>query len=340
MAKTYLSNLVNPQVMADMISATLPSKIKFAPIAGIDTTLEGRAGNTITVPKYAYIGDAEDVAEGVAMGTTVLTATTTTATVKKAGKALELTDESVLSGYGDPLGEAVRQATMSIASKVDADLYYALCEATNVYSALSSAISYKKLVSANAKFDDENESTAKILFIAPAQEEKLLLDSDFIAADRIKADVAIDGYVGRIAGMNVVKSKKVVLVKYEKDNDSGTITIIANSESEDSTHKYVKTIQPNCVQALAVGDKVKTVATEHYENPIVVVDIADPNENPSADGFAVGTPAISVYMKRNVMVETDRDILAKTTVISADEHYTAVLSNDSKVVLAKFGKGA
>ena len=28
----------------------------------------------------------------------------------------------------------------------------------------------------------------------------------------------------------------------------------------------------------------------------------------------------------------------RTTVISGDEHYTAVLSNDSKVVLAKFGK--
>jgi hypothetical protein len=35
------------------------------------------------------------------------------------------------------------------------------------------------------------------------------------------------------------------------------------------------------------------------------------------------------------MVESDRDILKKTTVISADEHYVSVLSNPSKVVLAK-----
>lgn len=53
MPQTKLRNLVNPQVMADMISATLPKKIKFAPIANIDTTLVGRPGNTITVPKYA-----------------------------------------------------------------------------------------------------------------------------------------------------------------------------------------------------------------------------------------------------------------------------------------------
>ena len=329
MAQTKLNNLVNPQVMADMISATLPSKIKFSPIAGVDTTLEGRAGNTITVPKFGYVGSAVEVAEGVQMDTTQMSTTTTTATVKKVGKAVEITDEAALSGYGNPVGEAARQLTMSIADKVDYDLYYALAGATTVYSAVSAPISYSKLVSANAKFDDENESTSKILFIAPKQEEKLLKDSDFIAADRIKADVAIDGYVGRIAGMNVVKSKK--------DNTNGTITIVAKSESEDGTHKYLSTIQPNCASALVVGDKVKTAATNYYANPIVVVDVADPNEAPSADGFAVSQPAITVYMKRNVMVESDRDILAKTTVISADEHYAAVLSNDSKVVLAKFG---
>src|SRR5665648_678286 len=93
--KTVLSGLINPEIMAEMISAGLPAMIKFAPLANIDKTLVGQAGNTITVPKFAYIGDAEDVAEGIAMGTTVLTASSTPATVKKAGKAVEVTDESV-----------------------------------------------------------------------------------------------------------------------------------------------------------------------------------------------------------------------------------------------------
>ena len=50
---TKLENLINPQVMADMISAKLPQMIKVTPIARIDNTLVGRAGDTITIPKFA-----------------------------------------------------------------------------------------------------------------------------------------------------------------------------------------------------------------------------------------------------------------------------------------------
>ncbi len=48
-----LNNLIDPEVMARMVSARLPKKIKFSPIARIDTTLVGQPGSTITVPKYA-----------------------------------------------------------------------------------------------------------------------------------------------------------------------------------------------------------------------------------------------------------------------------------------------
>jgi hypothetical protein len=71
-------------------------------------------------------------------------------------------------------------------------------------------------------------------------------------------------------------------------------------------------------------------------NPIVILATEDPNESPDADNFATEDAAITIYMKRKVEVESDRDILAKTTVISADEHYGVALSNDSKVVIATF----
>lgn len=264
MAQTKLSNLVNPQVMADMISAQLPNKIKFAPLARIDDTLQGQPGNTITVPKYAYIGDAEDVAEGVAMGTTVLTASTTQATVKKAGKAVEITDESVYSGYGDPVGEANNQLLLSIAAKVDNDSVTALNTASLSHTA-ASIISYNNIVDAIDKFAEEDDE-AKILFIHPLQKSTLRKDPNFIAN---VPNAYMSGVIGEIAGCQVVASAKVSQV-------AGT--------------------------------------PGQYNNLIV---------KPGA---------LDIYLKRDVEVESDRDILAKTTVISADEHYTVVLSDASKVV--------
>lgn len=339
MAMTKLKDLVDPQVMADMVSAKLPKKIKFTPIARIDSTLEGRPGSTITVPKYAYIGDAEDVAEGVAMGTTVLTASTTEAKVKKAGKAVELTDESVLSGYGDPVGTAINQLTMSIAAKVDNDGYDALCGTSLTYDGTATEINYRGVVSANAKFEDESDaSLTKIIFIHPNQEATLLNDDDFKSNDKYPLNVIMSGTIGSIAGAQVVKSKKVKLIKYELDDSTGTVTIVANETKEDATNIHLDTAISQVFDktGIKVGSKLKAVAVPYYACPIVIVSTEDPNEVADADGVSEEEAALTIYMKRDVEIESDRDILTKTTVISADEHYTAVLSNESKVVLAKF----
>jgi N4-gp56 family major capsid protein len=291
MATTKLSNLINPEVMAGMISATLPKKIKFSTIARVDTTLQGRAGNTITVPKYAYIGDAVDVAEGEAMDTTVLTATTTEATVKKAGKAVEITDEALLSGYGDPAGQAAMQLGMAIASKIDEDAYKALLGASLVYDGSTTAISYEGIVDANAKFGDESdEAMDKVMYVHPDQEATIRKDPNFIDRNKFGGEVMATGVIGKIAGIQIRKSKRV---------------------------KFAENI---------------------YYNPIVILSNADPNEDPAADGGANEDYALTIYMKRDAALESDRDILKKTNVLSADEHYAVVLSNESKVVLAKFGK--
>jgi len=49
---TYLSRLFNPEVVADLIDTKLTDNMVFAPLALIDRTLEGRAGNTVTLPYY------------------------------------------------------------------------------------------------------------------------------------------------------------------------------------------------------------------------------------------------------------------------------------------------
>lgn len=337
MAQTKIGDLINPQVMGDMVSAKLPKKIKFAPIARVDDTLVGQPGNTITLPKYGYIGDAVDLVEGAPIPTDKLSTTSTTATVKKTGKGAEITDEAVLSGYGDPFGEAASQIAKSIAAKVDNDCYDELTKATQAYDGTAGQISYAGVVGANAVFGDESDSTlAKVIFINPAQEQTLLLDSNFTSNDKYPASVIMNGYVGRIAGAEVVKSKKVKLVKYVKDNSTGTITIVSDDTEEEATKKHLSTIMANAIDfTLAVGDKVSAVATEYYANPVVIVDPRDANEDAGADYVAEEIPALSIFLKRNVLIETARKIGVSTEVVGT-EHYVAKLTNDSKVVLAKF----
>ena len=55
---TKLSELIDPEVMGDMVSARIPKKLRVAPFAKIDDTLQGVPGDTITVPgkKFRYSG--------------------------------------------------------------------------------------------------------------------------------------------------------------------------------------------------------------------------------------------------------------------------------------------
>ena len=50
MSITKFANMINPEVMSEMISAKVEKRVSVMPFAKVDTTLQGRAGNTITIP--------------------------------------------------------------------------------------------------------------------------------------------------------------------------------------------------------------------------------------------------------------------------------------------------
>lgn len=235
MTQTKIANLVNPQVMGDMVAAKLPKKLRVAPFATIDRTLVGVPGNTITVPSYTYIGDAEDVNEGVEAGVVTLGTSTKTATIKKAMKAVELTDEAVLSGYGDPVGNAENQLALAVASKIDNDALDALL-ATNTrkFDSKTKAISYDVIVDAIDLFEEE-VNTEKVMFVNPKQVTTLRKDPNFISADKYPANVIMTGEIGTIANTRIVPTKKVKLDTTSAFYTCPIIKLTHDDETEQDT---------------------------------------------------------------------------------------------------------
>lgn len=277
MTQTKLAQMINPEVMADMVSAKLPKMIKFTPLAYVERMLVGQPGTTVTVPKWEYSGDAKDIAEGVAIEPDQLTTKKATMEIKKAGKGIELTDEAVLSGYGDPIGQATHQIALAIANKVDNDLVEEAKKATQFVAEAPTTVD--ALDKALAVFADE-EDARYVALINPEDAIALRKDTakEWVRGSEIGANIVVSGTFGEAHGVQIVRSKKV-------EKGKGFL-----------------------VEVSAVGTDTDDVAKYG---------------------------AFVINLKRDVAIETDRDILKKTTVITGDEHYGVYLYDPSKVV--KFG---
>ena len=199
---TKIADLINPEVLADMVSAELPNAIAFAPLAVVGTRLEGRAGNTLTMPKFGYIGDAVEVAEGEDIPISKMTTSETEVTIKKAGKGVELTDEAVLNGYGDNVGEAKNQIVMALANKIDNDMLASLKTAT---LSASVPMTVAGLLVAKAKFGEKVKQNAVIV----VNSNNYVKIAENIVSLENTDKVLLDGVVGKVAGLQVAISDKL-----------------------------------------------------------------------------------------------------------------------------------
>lgn len=258
---TKLANLFDPEVVAGLIETKLVDAMKFAPLAVIDTTLVGRPGSTVTLPQYAYIGDAEVVAEGADIPIKQLSQSTTEVTIHKIGNGVQVTDEAALSGYGDPLGEAVDQIVLSIASEADNEMLEIMDGATLTHTA-GGALTADAVADALIKFGEDIEGD-KVILIDPESYAALRKANEWIPGTEVAANMIVRGSVGMIHGCQVAISNKLT------------------------------------------GKKV---------------------------AYIVKPGALATYMKRDTMVETDRDIVNKSTVLTADKHFANYLRDASKII--------
>lgn len=260
---TYLANLFNPQVVGDRINKKLFDYIRFAPLARVYNNLEGRPGSTVTLPYYNSIGAATLVGEGQDIPISQLTESTVSVTISKYAKGVQITDEAVLSAYGDPIGEAVDQIAQSIGQAYDNAMLAAMGTSADAnMTTAAAALTADGIASALTLFGEDIDGD-KVILVSPAGYETIRKANGWIPGTEVAANLIIRGTVGMIHGCQVVVSNKL---------------IAANAS------------------------------------------------------YIVKPGALAIYNKRDILVETDRDIINKSTVITADRHAAVYVLDKSKLI--------
>lgn len=270
MAVTMLANLVNPQVMADLVEKKLHDLIRFLPLAELDETLSGTPGNTLYLPSYSYIGDASTLGEGSTLTPASLNAGMVSVTVHKLAQGVEITDEAVLSGYGDPMGQGAMQIATAIANGVDNEMLGVLHGITGamLYSGCASTgIAPADLSDALELFGEDIDNGQKVVVVSPALYNKIRKTSDWLPAAQITAEKLIKGAVGEIYGCQIIVSNKLKKSAYADE-----------------------------------------------------------------EAYVVKPGALRLILKRDTLVETDRDILKFLNVITGSKHEACYLYDGSKAV--------
>ena len=267
---TKLGNLINPQVIEDYIDQKLVDNMVFAPLAEIDYTLEGKAGDTLSFGVYTYIGDASTLSEASELSVATLTASTVSVKVHKIAQGVEISDEAVIGAFGDPVGQAVSQITLALASGIDNEMLNTLgtIGSTMTYQTSASTVAPKDtdIIDALELFGEDIDGI-KTAVVPPAVYTAMrktgVTTGAWIPASELSAEIAIKGAVGEYQGCQVIVSNKL--------KTSGTIYIV----------------KPN---------------------------------------------ALRLIMKRGAQVETDRDILRFTNVITGSVHFATYLYNASGAI--------
>ncbi|MFD7716182.1 N4-gp56 family major capsid protein [Streptomyces sp. NPDC059814] len=275
--KTTATQMIVPDVWADMVQAKFKGALVLGTMALNDTTLEGKPGDSVNFPKWKALTEAEDLTEGTPMTPEQLgTDPGNSATIKEAGKAVEITDKARLVAFGDPYAETQRQLGLLIARKIDKDLT-AAAEAAGAITvnAADKALSWDVMVDGIARFGDEWEPDNMAgLVIHSLQRASIYKDPNFLSADKVGANAVIPrGVIGQIGGVNVYVSDRV--------------TTTPGAEGTPATY----------------------------------------------NALMVRRGSLGLLYKRRPIVETDRDILARTTVVTTNVHYATHRLDDEGIVV-------
>jgi hypothetical protein len=125
MAFTAISDIINPEVLADQISAKFPDYLVLgnSNLVEVDSTFPlGSPGTKFKMPFWKRIAVFADLTEGTAMTPGKISAAAEFCTVVRGGAAFQVLDTSELVSKADPVGEIASQLARRAAEYIDTKL--------------------------------------------------------------------------------------------------------------------------------------------------------------------------------------------------------------------------
>lgn len=319
---TKSENVLDPQVLADMVSAQLTAAQKFTPLAQVDNTLQGVPGSTIQFPSWNYIGDAEDITEGEPIDTSKLSYGQKAATIKEVGKGGAITDTAIQIGYGDPQGELTKQLSMAMANKEDNDVLATLKEATQTVSAEPTVDGLQTALD-TFNFEDDNATVALICSPAAASKLRLSAAKEFTGAAQLQNPIS-SGVYGEILGVQIMRSRKL-------DPTEAYLVITNASDGRPA----IKLLNKRGVNVESQRDASRRL-TNYYASSMYAAYLYDPTKVVKVTLTGVTGPAATTGAPADVTDNGDKvDNVKEDKRVGRQKKSSASASNESTTSSAK-----
>lgn len=229
MANTINTNIIVPEVYASLVREKLAGKCKIAQFLVNLGDLHGKVGETLTMPKWAYIGDAKDWDFNTAMDKTQMKQTSTQATIKAiAAPAVEVADYDNEVELGNAIEEAASQQAEGVARKYDTDAIACALESPLKYKlATKGAVTQDELIAMLGLYGDDRDSTDFDAIVVHSSFAPSFYKMDmFVKRDLTMTTdgngVAVNGCIGYFLNIPVVLSDRL----YDTSNQEGFILMM------------------------------------------------------------------------------------------------------------------
>ena len=229
MANTINQNIIVPEVYAQLVREKIAGKVKVAQFLVNLGDLHGKVGETLTMPKWGYIGDAKDWSINTPMEVTQMKQTSTQATIKAIqAPAVKVADYDNEVELGNAIEEASNQQAIAIGRKYDTDaIACALTSPLKYKLAAKNTVTQDELIAMLGLYGDDRDTADFDAIVVHSSFAPSFYKMDAFVSRNLTMTtdgngIAVNGCIGKFMGIDVVLSDRL----YDATNQEGFILMM------------------------------------------------------------------------------------------------------------------